>query len=178
MTFLAMVLFLLPVTAFAGSLMYDPFFNCTGINCSSQYIYGTYHSDAAGDRDPFILQVFTSGGECVRLDVIQQTRDLEIVLISPTGRIWRNDDRSSTNRRPLIKAITDVNGWYTLQVSHFNGADLIADFTLRYGRYASDNPNCSSATPPLITSEIDRDNLKPSDNDMTIENVTPKTRLR
>jgi len=162
----------MPVTARAGSLLYDLLNTCTTINCSSQVLNGTYHSDALGDRDPFILQIYSFGAECVRLDVTAQTHDLEMVLISPTGRIWRNDDRSLTNLRPLIKAITDINGWYTLQVSHFAGADVVADFTVRYGRYDSDNPNCSSATIPLITSEIQRDDLKPSANEMTIEDAT------
>jgi hypothetical protein len=149
---LLIALFLIPVTAFAGSLVFDPFdpFNdCTGINCASTIINGTYHADAAGDADPFILQVYSGGNECVRLDVIAATRDLEMVLISPTGTIWRNNDRNASNPRPLIKAITDVNGWYTLQVSQFNGANVTADFTLKYGRHNPGNPNCSPETPSL-----------------------------
>jgi hypothetical protein len=165
------------MTALAGSLVYDPFNTCTSINCSSQSIRGTYHSDAAGDSDPFILQIYSGGGECVRLDVTAETHDLEMVLISPTGRIWRNDDIFD-DPRPLIEAITDINGWYTLQVSHYTGANVIADFTLRYGRYNSGNPNCSSVTTPIITSEIDRDDLKPSDNNMEIDKAAPTTRLR
>ena len=175
MTCLFVALVLLPMTALAGSLMYDPFNTCTSTNCSSQSIRGTYHSDAAGDRDPFILQIYSGGGECVRLDVTAETHDLEMVLISPTGRIWRNDDFFD-DPRPLIEAITDINGWYTLQVSHYNGGNVIADFTLRYGRYNSGNPNCSSVTPPLATSEIKADDLKSLDNDATIKNVVPKQR--
>jgi len=168
----------MPVTGHAGSLLYDPPNTCTTINCSSQILNGTYHSDALGDRDPFILQIYSLGDECVRLDVTAQTSDLEMVLISPTGRIWRNDDRSLSAFRPLIKAITDINGWYTLQVSHSVGADVIADFTLRYGRYNSGNPNCSSVTFPVVTSEIQRDDLKPSGGDMTTGNAASTTRKR
>jgi len=173
------------MTALAGSLVFDPFNTCTSINCSSQSIHGTYHSDALGDRDPFILQIYSFGDECVRLDVTNATdavtglpQDLEMVLISPTGRIWRNDDRSASDFRPLIRAITDINGWYTLQVSHFAGADVIADFTLRYGRYNSGNPNCSPVTPPLITSEIQKDDLKLSGGDKTTGNAASTTRHR
>jgi hypothetical protein len=175
---LLIVLFLMPITVLAGSLMYDPLNTCTSTNCSSQTIHGTYHSDAAGDRDPFILQLYSGGDECVRLDVTAEDYDLEMVLISPTGRIWRNDDRNLSNNRPLIKAITDINGWYTLQVSHFNGADVIADFTLRYGRYDPGNPNCSSVTPPVVTSEIERDNLKHSNSAVATENTAPAARSR
>lgn len=171
-----MVLSLIPMTVLAGSLVYDPLNTCTSINCSSQSIHGTYHSDAAGDRDPFILQIYSGGGECVRLDVTEETYNLEMVLISPTGRIWRNDDRNASDSRPLTKAITDINGWYTLQVSHSNGADVVADFTLRYGQYDPGNPNCSSVTPPLITSEIQRDDIKPSDNVVSTGNVAPTPR--
>jgi len=184
-TCLLILLCHLPVTALAGSLMFDPFDTCTGINCSSQSIHGTYHSDALSDRDPFILQIYSFGDECVRLDVTSAIdtvtglpQDLEMVLISPTGRIWRNDDRSASNSRPLIRAITDINGWYTLQVSHSTGADVIADFTLRYGRYNSGNPNCSPVTPPLITSEIQKDDLKLSSGDKTTGNATPTPRHR
>ena len=183
MTCLLVVLSLIPMTAIAGSLMFDPLNTCTSVNCSSQSIHGTYHSDTLGDRDPFILQIYSFGDECVRLDVTDVKdaitggiRDLEMVLISPTGRIWRNDDRNASDSRPLIKAITDINGWYTLQVSHYAGADVIADFTLRYGRYDSGNPNCFSVTPPLVTSEIQGDDLKSSGNDTTIKNVVPKQR--
>jgi hypothetical protein len=178
MTCLFIVLVLFPMTALAGSLVYDPPNTCTSNNCSSQSILGTYHSDSLGDRDPFILQIYSGGDECVRLDITYATHDLEMVLISPTGRIWRNDDRNSSVGRPLIKAITDINGWYTLQVSHYNGANVIADFTLRYGRYDLGNPNCFSPTNPVVTSEIERDNLKSSDNNMEINRVVPTTRHR
>jgi hypothetical protein len=146
---LFVLLSLIPMTALAGSLMFDPFNTCTSVNCSSQIINGTYHADAAGDVDPFILQVYSQGNECVRLDVVAEDFNLEMVLVSPTGKIWRNNDRNASNLRPLIKAITDVSGWYTLQVSQFNGAAVISDFTLRYGRYDINNPNCFSETPPL-----------------------------
>ncbi len=175
---LFVMLSLIPMTALAGSLMFDTLNTCTSTNCSSQSLHGTYHSDAAGDRDPFILQIYSFGDECVRLDVTAEDYDLEMVLISPTGRIWRNDERSPGVHRPLIKAITDINGWYTLQVSHFAGADVIADFTLRYGRYDLGNPNCSSVTPPVVTSEIERDNLKHLDSAVATENTAPVTRIR
>jgi hypothetical protein len=148
-TCVLMALSLIPVTVFAGSLVFDPFNTCTGTNCSSQIINGTYHADASGDADPFILQVYSQGNECVRLDVIAEDSNLEMVLVSPAGRVWRNNDRNASNPRPLIKAISDVSGWYTLQVSQFNGAAVISDFTLRYGRYDINNPNCFNETPPL-----------------------------
>ncbi|HSE84104.1 MAG TPA: hypothetical protein VLB01_06125, partial [Thermodesulfobacteriota bacterium] len=75
-----------------------------------------------------------------------------IVLISPSGVVWRNDDRDGANdRRPLIKADpTDGQGWYTLQISHYSGGGVAGygdDFTLQYGWYNSGNPNCSNPTP-------------------------------
>jgi hypothetical protein len=99
-----------------------------------------------------------------------------MVLISPSGVIWRNNDRNAGDPRPLIKAITDINGWYTLQVSHFNGADVISDFTLRYGRYDINNPNCFPETLPLIISEIQEGGVTSLGDDMTTKGIVPKLR--
>ena len=61
------------------------------------------------NRDPFVVQLFSSGNECLRIAGISQDADLEATLISPTGRTWQNDDGNGL-QRPLIKAITDVRG--------------------------------------------------------------------
>jgi hypothetical protein len=73
-------------------------------------------TNASQNRDPFVAQVFTSGAECLRIAVVSQGQDLEATLISPTGRIWQDDDSGGSNR-PLIRAITDVRGWYPLTLS-------------------------------------------------------------
>ena len=71
------------------------------------------------NRDPFVVQLFSAGNECLRIAGVTQDADLEATLISPTGRTWQNDDGNGL-LRPLIKAITDVRGWYTFQMSHFS----------------------------------------------------------
>jgi hypothetical protein len=137
--------------------------SCTGTNCNSVAFNGTYHFGPFDNANPFILQVFSAvfsaGGECVRLDVTAAGTDLEMVLVSPNGTVWRNDDRPGS-LNPLIKAITSsgTRGWYTLQVSRYNGEGPYADFTLQYGRYTSSNPNCSSPTAPTLLLEPE---LKP-----------------
>ena len=52
-----------------------------------------------GNSQPFTLQVFSTGNECVRLDVLTQGTDLEIALVGPDGTLWRNDDRPASLRR-------------------------------------------------------------------------------
>lgn len=135
-------------TAQAGSGIRDIRNTCTTLNCIATIIRGTYQSNGFGDAEPFILQILSSGAECVRLDMLTQGVDLQIVLISPSGRIWANDDRTPPgDTRPLVRAITDVQGWYTLHVSSFDGGIIDADFALSYGRYNPANVNCSPPTP-------------------------------
>lgn len=85
---------------------------------------------------PFTAQLYSSGGECLRLDVTAQVADLEITLVSPSGAVWRNDNRGvgANPTLPLLKAITDVDGWYTVHVSQTNGGVGNGLLPLRYGR--------------------------------------------
>ncbi|WP_089943319.1 hypothetical protein [Candidatus Entotheonella palauensis] len=108
---------------------------------------GSYETHENGNTDPFVLQIFSSGNECVRLEVIRQGTDLEMTLISPQGAIWQDDD-GGVDTQPLIKAITNVRGWYPLVLSQFAGAPANADFDLQYGRFASNSAQCSPPTTP------------------------------
>jgi hypothetical protein len=120
---------------------------CTTTNCNSTTTNGTYTHDQNDNADPFIVQVFTNGNDCVRIDVTSQGTDLEATLTCPNGQTWRNDDRSATDIRPLIRAIQNTahRGWCTLTISHFAGEGVNADFTFRYGRYNIGNSvNCPS----------------------------------
>ena len=63
------------------------------------------------------------------------------------------DDDSGGNLRPLIKIDpTPVTGYYVVALSHFAGFPEDITFTLRYGRYASGNPNCNNPTPASLNS--------------------------
>jgi hypothetical protein len=136
--------------AWAGPQVFDTKDTCTTINCNAATYTGTYEGTFDGNAQPFILQIFAQRNECVRLAVTQQQNDLEMVLISPNGAVWRNDNSGGTPN-PLIKARTgsSPDGWYTLQISQFNGlsSNTGFDFTLKYGRYNADNLNCNSPTP-------------------------------
>jgi hypothetical protein len=144
-------LFLAPNSVWAGSRIYDGQDTCTGINCGAVFINGTPQRNSNGDSDPFTIQVHSDGNQCMRLDVTGQNDDMAIVLISPNGRVWANDDFNGT--RPLIKAITNVDGFYTVQINRFNGLQPVYNtqgFTLAYGLYNNGNPNCSSPTAPIF----------------------------
>jgi hypothetical protein len=138
--------------AFAGPAIQIPTTQtCTGTNCGARLMSAVYLYDQFGNADPFILQVFAYANECLRIDVTAQDADLEAVVIAPNGWVYRNDDRSpGIDFRPLVRiASTPVRGWYTLQISKYNGVSPSANFTFYYGRYNGGNPNCSGATPAM-----------------------------
>lgn len=124
---------------------------CTTLNCNSLPINGTYQREGTNNANPFILQIFSTGGECVRVEGLSQAVDLEATLVAPNGTVWRDDD-GGNGTLPLIKAITPtgVRGWYTLQIAHFAGTGSYSDFSLAYGRYTSNNVNCATPTVPSL----------------------------
>ena len=115
---------------------------------------------------PWITEVLARRGECLRLDVTRplasddeddEDLDLELVVISPDGIVYRNDDRDELrpdDLRPLVKiANTPSTGWYTVRVAHYLGAGDQTNFTLLYARYTTGNANCADPTPPLVSRE-------------------------
>lgn len=129
-------------TAFAGSKIFSSGNTTARVN-------GSYETNANGNRDPWVAQVFTLGNECLRIAVVSQGTDLEATLVSTTGRTWQDDDGGGS-LRPLIKAITDARGWYPLVLSHFNGAVANADFTMDITRLPVNSPLCQPPTQPSI----------------------------
>jgi hypothetical protein len=147
-----MLLLGLAVTdAVAGPQIWAPLQTCTTANCGARVINGSYQQDSLNNANPFVIQVFAYANECLRIDVTSQAADLEAVLVSPNGIVYRNDDRTpGIDFRPLLKVTpTPVRGWYTLQISKFNGGQPFADFIFSYGRYNSTNPNCFGFTVPF-----------------------------
>ena len=138
-------LLLTPALSSAQTNIFDDTVSTSNvINGSSLRIPGTVLSfgPSAGSFD---INVFAGANECVRLDVISQDTDLEMVVVAPNGTLFRNDDRTSTDLRPLIKMTpTSNNGWYTVHLARFNGSAVNGNFVLLYGRYNQGNPNCAS----------------------------------
>jgi hypothetical protein len=131
--------------AWAGFQLFDPLDTSTTINSNSQSYQGIYEANSNNTQPiPFTIQIYSAGNECVRLLVFRQATDLEMVLVSPDGTVWR-DDNSGGSNRALIKANTTLEGWYTVHISRFDGAVGAGIFILRYGRYNSGNPNCGGA---------------------------------
>ena len=145
-------LLLAPVLGSAQTAVFDDTFStCATINCSSLRIPGTVLSFApsAGNWD---INVFAAAGECVRLDVISQATDLEMVVVAPNGTVFRNDDRVIGDLRPLVKIDRSPNnGWYTVHLAQFAGSAVNANLVLLYGRYNSGNINCFPASTPFVT---------------------------
>jgi hypothetical protein len=140
-------LLLVPVLSSAQTNIFDDTAStCTGTNCSTLRLPGTLlnFAPSAGNWD---INVFSSGGECVRLDVSSQNTDLEMVVVAPNGTVYRNDDRGGGDLRPLVKIdATPNNGWYTVHLARFDGSAVNANFVLLYGRYNTGNVNCSNPT--------------------------------
>lgn len=123
----------------AGSKIFSPGTGTATVNGSVEF-------NANQNRDPWVAQVFaTGGGSCLRIAVTSQGADLEATLVSPSGRVWQDDD-SNGSLRPRINAQTDVRGWYVLTLSHFAGSAVNADFTMQISRPAS----CLPVTNPGI----------------------------
>ena len=76
---------------------------CAGINCGAQSISGTYLPSPNGQSLPFTTQIFSPAGACIRLDVTSQQTNLEMVLVSPNGTAWRNDNFNLNDQSPIIK---------------------------------------------------------------------------
>jgi hypothetical protein len=145
----------------AASLSRDPQNPCTTANCNAQIIQGQTLASALG-ASPFTTEVYSAGGECLRLDVTAQDTDLAMVVVSPSfSQVYRNDD--TVGLRPQIRIDpTGSAGWYTVHLNHFAGAAVNASFTLRYGLYPSGNPNCASPTPPLAAASLSAESAESS----------------
>lgn len=131
--------------AWAGSQFEAVRASCVEINCGGMEIRGIHQTS-----EPFLIQVFAAAGECLRLDVLDQTEDMALLLVAPAvnyGGI--SDDRDVGDFRPLF-GLDPVpwTGWYTVAVSYFDYDNRKGRFTLNYGRYKGGNANC---LPPPAT---------------------------
>jgi hypothetical protein len=128
--------------------LFDPTVSTTTLlDGSSVRLDGTLN-DTNGNSQPWTAELYAGFGECVRFFVTSTAFDAEMVVIAPNGTIFRDDDGGGS-LRPLVKVgSAPAQGWYTVQVGHFSGAAVNANFTLLYGRYNAGNPNCSIATTP------------------------------
>jgi hypothetical protein len=148
-----------PAVASGQNIFDDTLASCTGNNCSSLRIPGTVFSFAAS-AGQFVFSAFANVGECVRFDLISPPHpapDMETVVISPDGTVFRNDDRNGAlDRRPLVKiASAPKNGWYTVRVGQFAGDAVETNVVMLYGRYPGGNPNCATPTLPAAIGGFD-----------------------
>lgn len=151
-------LFLLPLIvvgtflsgkASATTNLYDPSVSSsTVIDNSAVQLDGTLH-DTNNNTNPWVIQVYSTAGQCLRVFVTSTNFDSRLTVVAPNGFVYSDDDNYDNVSRPLVKiANAPISGWYTVQVSHYSGAPINANFTLKYGRYTSGNPNCAGGTVP------------------------------
>ncbi len=131
---------------------------CTTLNCQAAVIdkaviISEQPVSGIASTMPWTGQFYSSGNECVRVEVIATDpsgSDLTMHFVGPDLSVWRDDD-SAGNRLPLIKANTLTPGRYTVVVGLFDptSANTNTRFKLSYGRYQSGNPNCNIPSVPL-----------------------------
>jgi hypothetical protein len=136
--------------AHAGSEIWSGAATCTAINCSSLTINSTVELDAFGNAHPVVFELKGSTGDCLRVDVTTEAADTQAVLVSPSGKVWSNDDRGYPDLRPLIVANADVVGFYTLTIGRYTGTGTRVNVTILYGQYPLGNPNCANPTQPFV----------------------------
>lgn len=134
---------LLPSIGHAGAKIVDPF-----SDTAFTTFRGAVETNANGNVDPFVVQVYSGGDECIRIAITRQNADLTATLVAPNGTAWFDDD-SNGSLRPLLKVVSSSRGWYPLVISSFAGFSATTDFTLVYGRFPSTSSQCAGATPPL-----------------------------
>ncbi len=131
--------------------LFDPSVSTTTVaDGSSVRLDGTLN-DTNGNSQPWTAELYAAPGECVRFFVTSTNFDSELTVIAPDGTVFRDDDGGGL-QRPLVKiAGAPSQGWYTVQVAHYNGAAMNSNFTLMYGRYSAGNVNCSGGTVPTLS---------------------------
>jgi hypothetical protein len=101
----------------------------------------------------WVMPVRAGLAECLRLDILSQSTRLELVVVSPSGVVWRNAGRGGNGPCPTCPLVaidgTNQSGYYIVQVNQHEGAPVDGLFELAYGRWPRPNPNCTPATPPL-----------------------------
>lgn len=142
-------------SAHAGPIYDTTVGTCATANCSSIVMGATLLSLGTGSAGQWVQEVYAGAGQCVRLDVTSEFTDLAMDVVSPDGTIYDNDQGGGAcTNCPIIKiASAPKTGWYTVTVSQFQGSAAEGNFVFAYGRYPAGNANCSSPTPPLLTSK-------------------------
>ncbi|PON19139.1 hypothetical protein C2W62_04275 [Candidatus Entotheonella serta] len=143
----------------AGTSIFDnTVSDCSTDNCSSLTLAGSVFTINDIEVRSWVVNLFSDIGQCMRFEVLAQDTDLEMVVVAPNGQVFRDDD-SAGDRRPLVKIASALNvGWYTVQVSSFDGmppALAISNFVFSHGVYTPGNANCASATSPLSIDGLD-----------------------
>jgi hypothetical protein len=156
-----------PDLALAGDDILDETVgSCTGNNCSSLRLPGATLALGNSFTNTWTINALARLGECVRFDLIQPpspSPDMEIIVVAPNGQVFRNDDRSLTDRRPLVKiGMAPIDGWYRVVVTQFAGTPTETTTAMLYGRYTAGNPNCANPTVPMsagVPGVVDADEL-------------------
>lgn len=127
--------------AWAGSQIESRVSACGGPNCAGETIRGTHQA-----TEPFVSQIFARAGECLRLDVTQQSADVGLVVAAPVAPFAASsDDRDAGDTRPLLMLdMLPWTGWYTVVVAFEDVGNTVVRFRLDYGRYPGGNSNCQA----------------------------------
>ena len=153
---LGLALVALVVSAEAGGPMRIPPNTCEEINCNARSVGGVVLAFPPFAY-PWVGEFFAGFGQCIRLDVIEQSADMELHVISPNGDIFQNDNKGTAAGSPcpmcpLVKITkAPLGGWYTVRVGRSNGAAVNAAWTMLVSQYPLGNINCAESTAAMAS---------------------------
>jgi hypothetical protein len=126
--------------AWAGSQIDSRVSPCTGTNCAGETIRVTHQA-----KEPFVSQLFARAGECLRLDVTEQSGDTALFVVAPVaGQGASSSDREAgVDLRPLLLLDNlPWTGWYTVVIGFQGEGNTVVRARLDFGRYPGGNANC------------------------------------
>jgi hypothetical protein len=128
-----------------AGLINDPTIGvCTSVGCSSTVLSASF-GPFGGVAGTWTEQIVVGAAKCLRIQVTQQTYDLEMTVIAPNGTVYQNDDTTVADKRPRLKINnTPVAGSYTVVIGQTSGSPVVQNFLVAFGVYALGNMNCTS----------------------------------
>src|SRR5947209_13014899 len=103
-------------SAFA-SLIYGGISTCQDLNCEGSMIAGLVHWAHGNSLAPWTAQIQALAGECLRLDVLDESAVMGMTVIAPRGDETFAALGHGADPRPLLRINGTEQGFYTVQMT-------------------------------------------------------------
>ena len=132
---------------------------CTAINCNSQVIRGSIQADLSplAKNARWSYTAFCGAGECCRFDITHNDSGESLAMTVVAADV--NQVYAESGATPTLEIESFRSGPATvmvtgrLETSDFAKPNQPKRFTLRYGRYLPNNPNCANPDLRLVPQE-------------------------